>query len=245
MPRLSRVCLTDAAFTGQRKWFLAAASLLLLSWAPCFSEPPAEVDPQDYIQTVFTPYEDGFAAYNAFLDRARKSVYVAGYSFGDKSIVDKLIELKTSRNVDVHVLLDFSQTQGRSASSETSLINALRQAGIEVIAGSSEKSHQLMHDKYTIVDDEWVESGSWNYTRSANKQDNVLDIIKSMKRARLFKANWDRMYPIMKAQQIQRDQDALLKGIWLIVAGILALFFIVVCAFVIRRIFVSKRPTAK
>jgi phosphatidylserine/phosphatidylglycerophosphate/cardiolipin synthase-like enzyme len=204
-----------------------------------------ESDPQDYIQTIFTPYEDGLAAYTKFLDRSRKSIYMAGYSFGDKSIVDKLVELKTTRNVEVHILLDFSQTQGRSASAEAPMIDSLRRAGIEVIAGSSEKSHQLMHDKYTVVDDLWVESGSWNYTRAANKQDNVLDIIKSPKRAKLFRANWDRMYPVMKAQQMQRDETAFLKTASFVLAGMFILLFLIAAAFAIWRTRSSKASPRK
>lgn len=41
---------------------------------------------------------------------------------------------------------------------------------------------------------------SRNYTASANKQDNNLNFARSLKRARLFLANWQRMYDFMKAQ---------------------------------------------
>lgn len=179
----------------------------------CQSQVHEDVDPQNYIRTVFTPYDDGLAAYIALLSGAKKSIYVATYSMTDKSIVDKLIELKNLRNVQIHILLDFSETQGRSAGSEEAAISALKQAGIEVVTGNSERAHQLMHDKYTVIDDEWVESGSWNYTRAANKQDNVFDIIRSPKRARLFKNNWERMYAVMKAQQTQRERSELFKSI--------------------------------
>lgn len=168
--------------------------------------PKGDVDPQDYTQTVFTPYEDGAQAYLGLLDKAQKSVYIADYSFGSKAVADKLIDLKVNRHVDVHLLLDLSQS--RSVKTEAALIESMRNAGIEVVIGTSEKSHQIMHDKYTIVDGLWVESGSWNYTDPANKQANVLDIVKSPKRARMFKANWDRMHTFMQAQEAKRDQTA-------------------------------------
>src|SRR5262249_5280297 len=146
------------------------------------------VDPQDNIQTVFTPYDDGIGNYLSFLDRANESVYIADYSFTDPRIVDKLIELKTKRKVDVHLLLDLSQTQGRSGDHEKAQIDRLKAVNIEVVVGTSEKSHAIMHDKYTVVDGVWVESGSWNYTKSANDQANVQDYVRSQKRATLFMA---------------------------------------------------------
>jgi phosphatidylserine/phosphatidylglycerophosphate/cardiolipin synthase-like enzyme len=170
-----------------------------------YNTPKGGVDPQDYIQTVFTPYDDGIGSYLAFLDRAQKSVYVADYSFTDPRIADKLVELKTKRNVDVHVILDESQTLGWSEAKEKALIEQLRAAKIEVVIGDSEKKHEIMHNKFTIVDELWVESGSWNYTKSANDQDNVLDFIKSPKRAKAFRKTWDRMHAFMKQDEAQKQ----------------------------------------
>jgi hypothetical protein len=58
-----------------------------------------------------------------------------------------------------------------------------------------------MHHKYTVIDGLWTESGSWNYSNSANKQANYLDFIKSESRAKRFQDNWDRMYKFMKAHE--------------------------------------------
>ena len=160
-------------------------------------------DPQDGITTVFTPYEDGISNYLSFLGRASKSVYLADYSFTDARIVDKLIELSSKSKVGIHLLLDLSQTRGRSGDHELQQIDRLRSSGIEVVLGTSEKAHQIMHHKYTVIDAEWVESGSWNYTQAANQQDNCLDFIKSKKRAKLFRDNWDKMYRFMKDQEGQ------------------------------------------
>jgi phosphatidylserine/phosphatidylglycerophosphate/cardiolipin synthase-like enzyme len=167
-----------------------------------------DVDPQDHIETVFTPYEDGTARYLEFLDRARESVYMAGYSFTDERIADKLIELRTRRGIkEIHVLLDLEQTQGWSGSTILSLVEKMRAAGIEVVIGTSEKSSEIMHHKYTVVDGIWVEDGSFNYTKAANRQANALNFVKSKKRAALFLANWQRMHRFMQAQEAQRRLD--------------------------------------
>ncbi len=164
-----------------------------------------DVDPQNYITTVFTPYDDAISHYLSFLDKAKKSVYIAGYAYTDQRITDRLIELKIKRHVDVHLLLDLSQTAGRSGEREMAQIDQLRAAGIEVVIGTSEKSHQIMHDKYTVLDELYVESGSWNYTKSANDQANTLDFIESPRRARLFLNNWRRMHNFMQSQEADRE----------------------------------------
>lgn len=217
------------------------ALILAANFHQCAAQTFNKLDPQDNIQTIFTPYENGLAAYEAMLDRARKSVFIASYALSDNQIVDKLIELKTKRNVDIHLLLDLSQTQGRSSNAERISINALRQAGIEVTIGSSEMRHQPMHDKYTIVDDQWVESGSWNYSRSANFQNNVLDIIRSPKRAELFKSNWNRMYQIMRGQQTQREEFMFLKNIWSGLIAIVTTALLICIALIARKIIRSQR----
>lgn len=165
-----------------------------------------KTDPQSEIQTVFTPYDDGLAAYLSFLDRAKSSVHIAAYTFTDPRIYDKLIELKTQRGVkEIRVLIDLSQTRGWSGDDIEKGVNRLKAVGIEVVIGTSEKSNQIMHHKYTVVDGLWVSDGSWNYTKLANRQANLMNFIKSESRARLFMNNWNRMYSFMKAQQDARD----------------------------------------
>lgn len=185
--------------------FLVALALLAIAFSGGLklgsSTLRGDVDPQDYIKTVFTPYDSGIDNYLSFLDEARQSVHIADYSFTEPRIVDKLLELKSKRKVDIHLLLDKSQTEGRSGEYEQTQIERLQQAGIEVLVGTSEVKHQILHCKYTVVDGYFVETGSWNYTKSANDQDNTLDFIKSKKRGQLFLDNWWRMHKYIKSQQ--------------------------------------------
>lgn len=166
--------------------------------------PRGEVDPQDYIETVFTPVENGLDAYIEFLGRAKKSVYISVYVFTEPRIADKLIELKKDGVKEIHILLDKSQSLSWSGPTEMALVDRMRAAGIEVVFGTSAKSGDIMHLKCTIVDGIWVEDGSWNYTKAANDQDNNLNIIRSPKRARHFQKNWDRMHDFMLAKEAER-----------------------------------------
>lgn len=162
-----------------------------------YQTPRSGVDAQDYIETVFTPYQDGLKAYLSFLDRAQKSVLIACYGFTEPEIVDKLIALK-GRGVVVRVLLDRSQSAGKYQEEQ---IARLKKAGIEVTIGTSPKSGQIMHNKFTVVDGLWVEDGSWNYTKSANKQANVLNFIASKKRAHRFSETWQNLFDHMSKQR--------------------------------------------
>lgn len=164
-------------------------------------------DPQDQIETVFTPQEDGLAAYLRFLDRAQTSVHIAAYTFTDPRIYDKLLELHARGVRDIHVLIDLSQTRGWSGDDIEKGIGRLRAVGIEVVIGTSERNNQIMHNKFTIVDGVWVEDGSWNYTKLANRQSNTLNFIHSRKRGDLFMGYWNRMHAFMKAQQTAREAE--------------------------------------
>lgn len=169
-----------------------------------YSLPRAGVDPQDYIETVVTPYESGLASYLKFLDGTRSSLRIAVYSLTEEEIVDKLIELK-GRGKDIVVLVDKSQSVGggrnkSGVSYQQAQVQRLRDAGIEVVIGTSEKRGQIMHLKVTIRDGEWVEDGSWNYSNSADFQTNNLNFIHSKKRADFFMKYWASMYEFMKKQ---------------------------------------------
>ncbi|MBU6453936.1 MAG: hypothetical protein KGS72_19310 [Cyanobacteria bacterium REEB67] len=161
---------------------------------------PRAIDPQDNIETSFMPYQSGIDTYLKFMDGTRQSLRVAVYNLSDPRVVDKAIELKQRGVNDIIFLLDKSQTVSRSGPKEQALINRLRAAGIEVVVGTSEQKHNIMHLKVTIRDGLWVEDGSWNYSKSANTQANDINIIKSPKRAALFLADWQRMYAFMKTQ---------------------------------------------
>jgi phosphatidylserine/phosphatidylglycerophosphate/cardiolipin synthase-like enzyme len=167
------------------------------------------IDPQDYISTTFQPDQSGIDAYLQFLDGTKKSLRVAVYEMTEPKVVDKLIELKQKRGInDIIVLLDKTQTVARSGKYEQPLIQRLRDAGIEVVIGTSMQKHNIMHLKMTIRDGLWVEDGSWNYSKSANTQANDVNIIQSPKRAALFLGYWQRMYAFMK----QQDQTPWIKA---------------------------------
>lgn len=148
-------------------------------------------------KVYFTPYDDGLTPYLELLDRAQKNVYIAIYGFTEPAITDKLIELH-KRGIQVHIVMDKSQSRGKYQSLQTM---ALQDAGIDLVIGTSAVHGQIMHDKFTVVDNRYVEVGSWNYTTSATKQDNVLIFSDSSILAAQFMGYWEHIHNDMLAQQ--------------------------------------------
>lgn len=140
-------------------------------------------------KTYFSPQDDTLQAFLQFIGRAKKKIRIADYSFNLEPLVDLLIE-KQKRGVDVRLVLDKSQSTGVS---EKPAIARLEQAKVPFVVGTSEK-HKIMHNKFTVIDDEWVQSGSWNYTSAASDEDNFFDIEHSATRAKFFMADWQKMF---------------------------------------------------
>ncbi len=155
---------------------------------------PVDIDPQDLIETVATPSQSGLAAYLKFLDKTKKSVHIAIYGFTEDSIGDKLIALHKDGKT-VRVVADRSQAKGVRGKA---LILRLREAGIEVVIGTAGSG--IMHNKFTIIDGIWVQDGSWNYSKSADKQANLLNFYRSTKRAIYLMGVWNKLYERMSQQ---------------------------------------------
>jgi len=196
------------------KTFAKKAGALLLLASIIFGggfyagfQAPRAIDPQDFITTTFMPYESGIDTYLNFLDGTQHSLRGAIYALSDPRVVDKILELKKRGVNDIKFLVDKSQTVSRSGRYEQAQIQRLRDAGIEVVVGTSEVKHNIMHLKFTVRDGVWVEDGSWNYSKSASTQANNINVIRSPKRGALFLADWQRMYAFMSTQ----DQTPWLK----------------------------------
>lgn len=149
-------------------------------------------------KTYFSPEDDTLRAFLDFIGTAEKKIRIADYSFNLEPLVDLLIK-KHNAKVDVRLVLDKSQSVGVS---EKPAIERLKKAKIKFVVGTSDK-HKIMHNKFTIIDDEWVQSGSWNYTNAASDEDNFFDIEHSHDRASVFTADWQKMYDWIQQHEAQ------------------------------------------
>jgi len=140
-------------------------------------------------QTFFSPDDDTQDAFLNFIKTAKVKVRLADYSFNLEPLVQLLIQQKNA-GVDVQLVLDSSQATGTT---EKPVIDQLKQAGVSMVIGTS-SLRKIMHNKFTIIDDEWVQSGSWNYTAAASQEDNFFDIEHSPDRAQKFTMYWQKMW---------------------------------------------------
>ncbi len=141
--------------------------------------------PKTEFQVCFTPYQNCTAEIIHVIDAAKKSIYMQAYSFTSRPIARALIDAKR-RGVKVSVILDKSQFMPDHYSAARSLIKR----GISVW---NDDGLDIAHNKVIIVDESVVETGSFNYTNSAQhyNAENVL-IIYSKALAQAYLNNWIR-----------------------------------------------------
>jgi phosphatidylserine/phosphatidylglycerophosphate/cardiolipin synthase-like enzyme len=149
--------------------------------------------PAPVMETYLTPYDDAETRVLQFLDQAKVKCYIASYSITNPNIINKLIQLH-DLGVDVEVLTDKTQAAGKR---ERAALAALEDSNILVFAGRSAEN-ALMHCKFCVIDDHLVEDGSWNFTTSANREDNILNFVDSKQRATRFINYWFKIRSDMK-----------------------------------------------
>lgn len=126
------------------------------------------------------------------IDKAKGSIDIAIFSFTNRKIADALIRAKR-RGVRVRVVMDKSNISNRF-----SVLPLLERAGIPVRIWLKQG---LMHDKYAVIDDEVVETGSFNYTNSAvyrNRENFIVAKGKSLatRYEQDFSSLWNESVPV-------------------------------------------------
>ena len=126
-----------------------------------------------------SPRDDIQSKFLELIGSAQESIYIMIYGFHLPALTDLLIA-KHQAGLDVRLILDLSQSKGKAESEE---VQKLKDAGLNLIIGTSPVAHQIMHEKETIIDGKRVLSGSWNYSLSAQKQVNHMDFFYSKEMA--------------------------------------------------------------
>lgn len=132
-----------------------------------------------------SPDEDTLTPFLEFIKSAKKTLHIADYSFNMKELIPVLQALH-DKQVFIDLVLDKSQSAGKFESQD---IMALKLASMTVTIGTSDK-HQIMHDKFAIVDGVKTLYGSWNFTDTATKEDNFLVIDSNPQVAAWFEQTW-------------------------------------------------------
>lgn len=141
------------------------------------------------VRTLFAPFDRTTEEYLAFVNSARQSVFILIYGMHLPLLTEALIA-KHQAGVKVNIILDHSQSAGRAEAQE---VQKLVDAGVPLLIGTSPVHGQILHTKATIIDENAVESGSWNYSLSASQQSNTLTFVHDADYARSYLDHWHRI----------------------------------------------------
>jgi phosphatidylserine/phosphatidylglycerophosphate/cardiolipin synthase-like enzyme len=96
------------------------------------------------------------------IDTAERSVVAAVFTFTHYGIAEAIARAHQERGVEAFVVVERSQLDAGLAAYLTS-----RGVGFKV-----DTNPELMHDKFVVIDERTVGTGSFNYTQQADTQNN-------------------------------------------------------------------------
>jgi phosphatidylserine/phosphatidylglycerophosphate/cardiolipin synthase-like enzyme len=96
------------------------------------------------------------------IDRAETSVDIAAYDFELPNVAYALVAAHR-RGVGVRLVTESDNFEGEA-------LGLLLEAGIPVVGDPSDDG--LMHNKFAVIDGQWVWTGSWNMTENGTRRNN-------------------------------------------------------------------------
>jgi len=148
-----------------------------------FSQPA--ISPEK-VEVFFCPQDDCANQLIREIDSSQKSIYIAIYSFTHDGIADSVIRAR-NRGVEVKVIFDYDQSTNKSSDDERILA-----AGIPI---ARRNGSGYMHNKFTVIDGNFVATGSFNYSQNADEtNEENLVFIESKELASKFKADFDKIW---------------------------------------------------
>jgi len=120
-------------------------------------------------EVYFSLYDDPEAVIIKNIDGAEEFINVAMYTFTDVEIAQAILEAR-DRGIEIKIYLDHSQVKAKYSRSRYFVQN-----GIEVRISSN---NYIMHNKFAVIDNQIVITGSYNWTASAGERndENLLAI---------------------------------------------------------------------
>jgi len=122
------------------------------------------------------------------MNNAQQTLDVAIYSITDQRIADAMISAE-KRGVTVRMITDASES---ATSSQKALLATVKAAGIPIKINTHSG---IMHLKVTIADGDIATTGSFNYTKAAeNENDEVFVVLSDNTAAADFESQFNRMW---------------------------------------------------
>ncbi len=133
----------------------------------------------------------------ALMNRAQKTLDVCVYDFDLVNVAEAMAAAK-ARGVAVRLVTDGDTVRKAKDGSGKKAVAAeafekLWSAEIPIIDDGGR--HAIMHNKFTVVDGEWVQTGSWNYTvGDTYRLNNNMVIVRSRELAENYTAEFEKMF---------------------------------------------------
>ena len=150
---------------------------------------PTTVQHQGAIEVGFSPNEGAERLVLRVIDSARSEIRVMAYSFTSAPVTHALLAAR-KRGVDVALVVDAKSNTGEDRSGKSrAALSALVNAGCRVRTIST---YQIHHDKVLVVDNETVETGSFNFSAAAadRNSENVIVVWKNPALAKTYLQHW-------------------------------------------------------
>ena len=176
---------------------LAIPAILLLAAglpiAGCLAPDPGpagitETVTGEWVRVYFTPPAGDSPGLDeelaAVIDQAETSIDVAAYDLDLERVVEALVQAQRD-GVQVRMVVE-------SDNADPEVLDPLRQAGIAIYEDGRDEG--LMHDKFVVVDGQWVWTGSWNLTYNGTyRNDNHVLLIASLALAENYTREFEEM----------------------------------------------------
>lgn len=146
----------------------------------------AETFSAEILGVYFPPYKDAHLPIIKLYDSAEKYIHIAIYSLTKDEFAEALIRAH-KRGVEVKVLIDKAQAGNQYSDDEW-----LENEGIEL---RRDKAAGLMHNKFCVIDNLIVYTGSYNHSESATtKHDENYIIIKDIGIAHIYETQFQKLW---------------------------------------------------
>jgi phosphatidylserine/phosphatidylglycerophosphate/cardiolipin synthase-like enzyme len=146
-------------------------------------------------EVAFSPNEGALELVVKVIDSSRTSIRMLAYSFTSAPVVAALVRAK-GRGVDVAIVIDYRHNviedrSGKAAAAIGTIVNA----GIPL---RTSRTWDIHHDKVVVVDQQTIQTGSFNYSAAAAKSnsENVLVLWNRPALSRSYLAHWKRNWDL-------------------------------------------------
>ncbi|PQK87839.1 phospholipase D family protein [Pantoea ananatis] len=148
-------------------------------------------------QAGFSPGGTAQELIISFIRSATGSADVAAYQFTSEPVAEALVQL-SRRGVPVRLVADEKKSHDR-----WSLVNELACSGIQV---RTDAQYSIMHNKFIVTGNNGVQTGSFNYTSSAEKRnaENALVVRDSLPVSKQYQDEFNRLWAESSPVQCSR-----------------------------------------